>query len=77
MELNPNHPVTASLREEWYKIAALLMIQFGQAHVEITIEEIERLAANPSAIAVQMKTGRIILDLVSMAEAERLAKQAG
>jgi hypothetical protein len=78
MELNPNHPVTSAMSEQWHKIVVLLMMKFNKPHIEITVDEIEKLASsNLGAVTIREKDNKIILDLVSWKEAERLARQEG
>ena len=77
MELNPNHPMTSTMHDQWHKIVALLMLKLRQKHVEISAADIEKLVKNPSAVTIQTKGEKLILDLVPMAEAERLAKKEG
>lgn len=43
-ELNPNHPVTMAVSDQWHKIVALLMYQRGETEVEIPVETIARFA---------------------------------
>lgn len=75
MELNPNHKVTESSRDQWHKYAAILMSKFGQNAVEITIEDVQRLA--DSCIVVDARDGKLVLRLMSMAEGEKLANEEG
>ena len=77
MELNPNHPMTTTVHDQWHKVVALLMLKLRQNHVEITVSDVEKLAQNPSAVTIQTKGDKIVLDLIPMAEAERLAKKEG
>lgn len=78
MELNPNHPVTRTMAGQWHKIVALLMAKFGHTHIEITSEEITNaLAGEMKAVTIRERDNAIVLDLVSMKEAERLAKEEG
>lgn len=80
-ELNPNHPVTMAAHDNWHKIVALLMIHFNESEIEIPLSEIEKLISNdPSKMkaVVLHDTGHsLMLRLVSMSEAEKLAKEAG
>lgn len=78
-ELNPDHPVTNEMREQWHKIVALLMMQRGETEVEITLQEIQAmtLAVEPQAVVIEEKGDRLLLRLVSMAEAQRLASLGG
>ena len=78
MELNPNHPVTSTMHDNWHKIVVLLMMKFRKAHIEIPLSAIQELAGSDlGAVVIQTKGDKIILDLVSLAEAERLAKKEG
>lgn len=77
MELNPNHPMTQTMHDQWHKIVALLMLKMKQNHIEITASDIETLATTPKAVAIQTKGERILLDLMPLADAERLAKKEG
>lgn len=77
MELNPNHPVTSAMNDQWHKIVALLMQKLGQKHIEISVGDVEKLAKNPSAVSVQTKGEKIVLDLIPFSVAERLAKKEG
>jgi hypothetical protein len=78
MELNPNHPVTMAAHDHWHKIVALLMMQRGETEVEIPLAEIERHIGGEQKAVVIHDTGHsLILRLVTMAEAEKLAREAG
>lgn len=44
MELNPNHPVVRQSRDNWHKIAALIMIKMGLKDLELTIDDVNKLA---------------------------------
>lgn len=80
MELNPNHAVTAEVREQWHKIVALLMSKFGKREVTITPKEIDRALTDVRGVNITVRFDDdrgIILKLVSDAEAVRLAKEEG
>lgn len=80
-ELNPNHAATRAARENWHKIAAMLMRKMGKTEVVISLEEI----ANFTADASQAKNITIRFDdnigielkLVDDEEAGRLAREQG
>lgn len=75
VELNPNHPVTQEAHELWHKIAALLVMQEGGS---VTIPESVILQLEGKAITIKFVDGvGIELNIVSMAEAEKLARQEG
>ena len=77
MELNPNHPMTAKLRDNdlWYKLAAILVNREPEHKTLITMAEAQRIAG--TAIVVKETPAGIELAVVSMVEAERLAKKEG
>jgi hypothetical protein len=62
---------------QWHKIVALLMLKLKQKHIEISPSDIEQLVKHPSAVKIQTIGERIVLDLIPMAEAERLARKEG
>ena len=78
MELNPNHPVTESMHDQWHKIVALLMQKFNQHHIEISEGEVMSFAeSGAGAVTISERNGAIHLNLVSWEEAERLAREEG
>ncbi len=77
-ELNPNHGVTAEVREQWHKLCALVMFKLGKTEINITVDDVERLTASGRAnITVRPKGHVITLALVDDAEAARLARKEG
>ncbi|HVW78532.1 MAG TPA: hypothetical protein VHB45_13030 [Alloacidobacterium sp.] len=77
-ELNPNHPVTRSMHDQWHKIAALLMRKMGKDHVVISPSEVVQAHAGFEGITIRFDDLiGIELKIVSEAEAERLARQEG
>lgn len=79
-ELNPNHPVTATMHDHWHKLVGVLLYKFGLDVVEIMQADIEGFAEHidGGAVAVEEKGGRLVLRLVVGAEAaEALAKKEG
>lgn len=79
MELNPNHPTTTVVREQWHKLCALLMAKLGTDHVVITAADIDRLVREGGgrAIVVQELADGLHLRMVDPAEADRLARVHG
>lgn len=77
MELNPNHPVTQQVHDSWHKIAAILMQKFGMYAVEITEADVLALGDNEKAVMADCRGGRFVIRLVSMGEAEKLARKEG
>lgn len=78
MELNPNHPVTSAMNEQWHKIVAVLLHKFGLNHTEITPQDLNAFAKSGlGAVTVKTENEVIELNLISFEEAERLAKIEG
>lgn len=79
-ELNPNHPVTIQVREQWHKLCAIVLHRFGVENIEITAEDVERFSAHygkGAAVVCDTRDRRLVLRLVSGDEAVRLAREAG
>lgn len=79
-ELNPNHPVTREMREQWHKLCALAMFKLGAPEVDITsadIAEFEAALGAGASITVHPKDDVLELRLVNGAEAARLAREHG
>lgn len=78
MERNPNHPVTRAVREEWHKVAALLMFKFGVTDVTITLADIENWTKfDRMNIVLHEHRDSLEVRLVTDAEATQLAAKAG
>lgn len=77
MEMNPNHPVTSAMHDHWHKLAAILVRRCPGEKTVITLKEIDRMAADEMAITIKEIPDAIQLQIVTMAEAERLAQQEG
>ena len=45
MELNPNHKVVRQAHDHWHKIAALIMLKLGKTELEITPEDVNKIAS--------------------------------
>ena len=74
-ELNPNHEVTKAMRGQWHAIALILMQKMGVDHVEIDLTDIQK--AQGKAIAVQEKDDRLHIQVMTVKEAELLARKQG
>lgn len=72
--LNPNHPVTQQMSDQWHKIAALAVFKAG-GHVVISMEDMRDLQG--MAISVQEKHDGLHLKVITMEEGMRLAKEQG
>ena len=74
-ELNPNHPVTKEMREQWHKIVAVLLVKFGKSEIEITEKDIEALTSGgEKAVVADTRNNKFVIRLVSMEEGAMLAK---
>lgn len=76
MEINPNHPVSRMMRDQWHKVVALLMTKQRVNEVVITPDDIRALPADP-AIAVHEQADGLHIILLDGAVAERLARREG
>lgn len=72
--LNPNHPTTRMVSDQWHKLAALAVVQAG-GHVVITSADLATI--QDKAIAVYENAEGLHMKIVSMAEAENLARVHG
>ncbi|RQZ08918.1 hypothetical protein DF105_01040 [Burkholderia stagnalis] len=80
-KLNPNHPVTQQLDDEFmHKVAAVLLMKLG-GRAEISLEDVAAFGAmfggeTPTLVT---KSGNETMEfwLVPMSEAVKLAKEAG
>lgn len=77
MELNPNHPVTRAVNDQWHKIVALLMQKYGTREVTFTEADVEQLGREDCGVVFHAKQHEIVIRLVTMAEGERLARESG
>lgn len=75
MHLNPHHPTGSGLRDQWHKVAALIMLKLGATEVEITAEDIERLS--DIAIVAKAFDDALTFTLVDGTTGRALARQAG
>ena len=77
-ELNPDHPMTRKMHTEWHKIVAILMHKLGKKRAEITLADLDSFARSGlGAVTIREQNEVIHLELVSMKEAERLAREEG
>jgi hypothetical protein len=71
-----HHPVT--LREQWHKVAAAIMVKLGVERVVLTDVDVAALARPGGIHIVARETGdALVIMLVSNAELERLTREAG
>lgn len=78
-ELNPNHPVTAQMREQWHKVLAVLMCRLGMTEFEITSEALVAFERDypGGAVVADARNGRFIVRLVTAEDGERMARAEG
>lgn len=79
MKINPDHPVTQQMEGQWYKLLAILMLRYGLTEFEVTIENVDKMAAflEDGAIVADCRGGGLMVRLVPMAEALKLAGTPG
>jgi hypothetical protein len=75
MELNPNHPTVQKVQDQWYKLCAILVARSPGKKTTIPLDEVLRIEG--MAITIKDTAGGIELQVVTMAEGERLAKMEG
>lgn len=74
-ELNPEHPVTQTLHEQWHKIAALIMMKLGVKQVVITQADMDEfLKQEGSNIVLHAHADCMDIRIVGSEEAKRLVK---
>jgi len=76
MEMNPNHPATQAMHDQWHKVCAILMAKLGEDHVVITMDDVRQLDPETSIVFQELGDG-IHLRMVGPEEAERLAREHG
>ena len=74
-ELNPNHEVTAAIREQWMKLAGILVAKQG-GHVLISLADLEAIPSGLFLTVRELHDG-IHLRLVDEATASELARREG
>ncbi len=76
--LNPNHPVTRIVNDQWHKIVDLLMKRFGQTEVTFTEADVATLEEDGGCgVVFHAKKDSIVIRLVSQEEGEKIAREAG
>lgn len=78
-ELNPNHPVTAALREQWHKLCAVLVHKTGKREVVVTGEDLEALTrmfgGEMPCLLAHTRADGIYLSLLPESEARKKGMQ--
>jgi hypothetical protein len=80
-ELNPNHPVTEELHEQWHKIVAILMLKMGvrelELHPEDVIRAVDQFSGTMPVLVADARNNRFVLRLMSYDEALALMRSEG
>jgi hypothetical protein len=81
MELNPNHKVVRQARQQWHKIAALIMVKLGKTELQLTLEDVNKIAAGNVNIVLdargESETGILTVRIVDDKTAAELARKEG
>lgn len=81
MELNPNHKVVRQARQEWHKIAALIMVKLGLTELQLTLDDVNKVAAGNVNIVLdargESETGILTVRIVDDKTAAALARTEG
>ncbi len=79
-ELNPNHPVTNEMREQYHKLLAFAMWKVGMTELVVTSEDLTRFVEDHPGginIAVEPKGQVLKVRIVDDVEGARLARKEG
>lgn len=81
MELNPNHKVVRQAHDNWHKIAALIMVKMGLKELQLTLDDVNKIAQGNVNIVLDARgkseTGVLIVRIVDDKTAEALARKEG
>lgn len=81
MELNPNHKVVIQARDQWHKIAALIMVKLGLNELQITPDDVKKIGAGNVNIVLdargESRTGILTVRIVDDKTADALARKEG
>lgn len=75
-ELNPNHPVTRAMHDQWHKVLGMAMHKLGIQHLVITAEDIQNTPQGNCMVAQELQDGLHIY-FVDQSTAQRLAREHG
>lgn len=71
-EINPEHPVTKEMREQWQKIVALIMHKLQIKEIRITSEDIKRMG-DDKAVVVEAHNDTLTVMFMTLKAAEAYA----
>jgi hypothetical protein len=81
MELNPNHKVVRQAHGQWHKIAALIMVKLGKTELELTMADVNKIAAGNVNIVLdargERESGIFRVRIVDAKTADKLARKEG
>lgn len=81
MELNPDHSVTQSLRDQWFKLLAVVLWKYRDAlpkEVVLTAQDFDGIARafpNMPTIVAHERADGLVLRVVDESEGRRLADE--
>jgi hypothetical protein len=75
--LNPNHPVTDALSDQWHKILMAVFIKLGLDEIVITNEDVLAIGDYQHAIMAHAKPDGLHIAVITEQEAQLLARQHG
>jgi hypothetical protein len=79
--LNPNHPVMRAAEDQWFKIAALLLLKLPEAKALITTADIAALTTHfgdeMPTIVLNDRADGLHVYLITESEAQVLARKEG
>ena len=80
-EWNPNHKVVRQAHDHWHKIAALIMIKLGLTELDLTLADVEKVAAGNINIVLdargESQTGKLVIRIVDDKTAAEMARKEG
>ena len=78
-EFNPNHPVTIKMRDQWHKIAAIMLFKSGKDTMTITMGDLEawEILYPGGAIVIEDKKEGLVLRIVDERKAEEIVRKEG
>lgn len=76
VELNPDHPTTSGLHNEWHKILVLVMLKMGVTEVVLTEDDVrQHLQNKENAVMAHDQKDGLHISVLPMKEAQRLASR--
>lgn len=78
-ELNPNHPVTREVHEQWHKIAAIMLHKMGRQKLRITIADLQAWEREYPGGGIVIKANNLDIELwlVDADQARELSRKEG